>query len=130
MPRRGSEEEALADGQARVVEREGVVASVAPGGLVRFVEDAEVESLVRLHRFADDVCRLVGGKDNLRAGEGRVEKFVHAGGVGRYLGIEVGLRRGDGIRAFLHRRVGADAEIGEHRQARLVKPFVEGLAYR
>ena len=97
----------------------------APGGLVRFVEDGQVERLARLQSRADDLRRLVGGEDDFRAGEGSVEKVAHARGIGGDLEVEVRLRRGNRIQSVLHGRVGADAEISESGQARFVQPLMK-----
>ena len=71
---------------------------------------------------------MVGGENHFHAGKGRVQKTPHARGVGGDLKVEVGLWRGERVNAFLHGRVGADAEIGESRQTGFAQPFVQGLA--
>ena len=60
MARGGGEEEPLSDGEIFVAEGKAEVDAFAPGGLVRFVEDGEVEGLAQLHPRRDNVGRLQG----------------------------------------------------------------------
>jgi hypothetical protein len=128
VARRGGEEQALADGEILVVEREGEVAALASGGLVRFIEDAEVESFALAQRWLDGLpYGLVSGEDDSHSGERCVEKLAHAMAVGRDLEVEFGLRRGDGVEIICDGAVGTNTEISERWQARLVQPFVKCL---
>ena len=111
-----------------VVEGKGEVAAFASGGFVRFIEHGQIKRLARRHRRANDGRGLVGGENHFHAGKRRVEKTPHARGIGGDLKVEVGLRRGERVNAFLHGRVGADAEIGETRQTGFAQPFVQRLA--
>ncbi|HZL77451.1 MAG TPA: hypothetical protein VFC17_01215, partial [Candidatus Limnocylindrales bacterium] len=95
---------------------------------MRFIKHGQIKRLARLHRRANHGRGLVGGENHFHTGKGRVQKTPHARGVGGDLKVEVGLLRGERVQAFLHGRVGADAEIGEIRQMSFAQPFVQGLA--
>jgi hypothetical protein len=95
-----------------------------PGGLVRFVEDSQVKRLVRLHTLGDNVCRLIGGKDELHAAKRRGRKFAHAPTVGGNREIQVFRTQDDLINLRLYRWIGADAETGDQWPSRLTHPFM------
>ena len=78
-------------------------------------------------RRANHPRRLVRGEDDFHAVERSVQKFADAGGIGGDLEIEVGLFRVNRIKSLLHRRVGADAEIGERGQFCFTQPLMECL---
>ena len=128
VSRCGGEEKTFADGKIFVVEGKGKVAAFTSGGFVRFIEHGKIKRLARLHRRAHHGRGLVGGENHFHAGKGRIQKTPHARGVGGDLKVEVGLLRGKRVNAFLHGRVGADAEIGEPRQTGFAQPFMQGLA--
>ena len=52
------EEEPLFDPQMPITQRKAEVDAFAPGGLVRFVEDGEVEGRARRQARGDDMRRL------------------------------------------------------------------------
>ena len=84
----------------------------AASGLVRLVEHGEVERLARFHCRGDDLRRLVGGEDDLRAVEGRRGiRERCALSVVTWKSRSVGRRQA--VAACLHGRVGADAEMRE-----------------
>jgi len=135
MSWRGGEEQAFADGKILVVEGKGEVPALASGGFVRFIEHGQIKPLpwraigsIGLQCVAYDGRGLVGGENHFHAGKGQVQKTPHARGVGGDFKVEVGLLRGERVKAFLHGRVGADAEIGERWQTGFAQPFVQGLA--
>ena len=113
MAGRGGEEEALADGQVLVGEGEAEVDACAARGLVRFVEEREVEGVAALHPSGDDVRGLVGVEDELHAREGRGEEGGDLRAVGGDRKIQVARAQDDFVAAGFHAGVGTDAERGE-----------------
>ena len=111
MARGGGEEEPLPDGEIPVAEGKAEVDAFAPGGLVGFVEDREVEGRARLHARGDDVRRLVGGEDEPHPGVARAEKLAHPRAVGGDGEIEVAGAQDDFVASGLHGGVGADAQM-------------------
>ena len=67
MARGCGEEESLFDRKIFVAQRKAEVDTFAPGGLVRFVEDGEVECVALLHSRGDDMRRLISREDDLHA---------------------------------------------------------------
>ena len=127
MPWRGSDEEALCYRKLLVIQRKDVVPSLASGGLMRFVEDTQVEGFSLLHRITDDGGRLIGAEDYLRSLERGIEESADVFGIRRDLEIEIRLRSADGIRIPFDRRIGTDAEVGEGIETRLPQPLVQCL---
>ncbi len=113
MARGGGEEEALPDGEIFVAEGKAEVDAFAPGGLVGFVEDGEVEGLAALHPRRDDVGGLVGGEDELHAVELGGEKCTDLRAIGGDGEIEVAGAQDDFVAVRFHGGVGADAEMRE-----------------
>lgn len=113
MARGGGEEEPLFDREIFVAEGKAEVDAFAPGGLVGFVEDGEVEGLARLHPCRDDVCRLVGGEGELHAVELGGEECTDLRTFGGDGEIEVAGAQDDFIAVRFHGGVGADAQVRE-----------------
>jgi hypothetical protein len=82
MARCGGEEETFPDWKMFVAQRKAEVDTFAPGGLVRFVEDGELERIASLHSRGDDTRRLVSGEDKLHTIELGGEKCANVRAVG------------------------------------------------
>ena len=80
------------------------------------------------HLGGDDVRGLVGGEDELHAGEWRVEKGADLRAVGGDGKIEVARTQDQFVAAGFHARVGADAERGDGGPRGFARPLVQGLA--
>jgi hypothetical protein len=91
------------------------VDAFASGGLVRFVEDGEIERIASLHSRRDDRRRLVSGEDELHAVEPSGEKCADLRAVGGDREIEIGRANDKLVAVRLHGRIGADAEMREGR---------------
>ena len=128
MARGGGEEEPLFDSQMPITQGEAEVDAFAPGGLVRFVEDGEVERIASLHPGDDDMRRLVSGENELHAVELRGEKCANVGAVGGDGKIEIGRANDKLIAVRLNGRIGADAEVREGLPRSFTRPLVQGLA--
>src|SRR5206468_8776516 len=128
MARGCSEEKAFPDREIFVVQRKAEVDAFASSGLVRFVEDGEVERIAFLHPGGDDVRRLVSGEDKLHAVEFGGEKCADMNAVGGHRKIEIGRANDKLVALRLHGWIGADAEVREGLPRRFSRPLVQGLA--
>src|SRR5439155_19842031 len=102
MARGSGEEEPFPDRKTSVVQGKAEVHAFAPGGLVRFVEDREVERMASFHSRSHDMRRLVGGKDELHAVELGSEKFANLRAVGADRKIEIGRAKHKLVAIGLH----------------------------
>ena len=115
MTRGGGEEEPLFDPKVLITKGKAEVDAFAPGGLVRFVEDGEVEDRARLHARGDDVRRLVGGEDEPHPGVAGGKKLAHPRAVGGDGKVQIAGAQDDFVAPGLHGGIGADSEMRQRR---------------